>query len=125
MTINLTGGLAINTHAKIWVAILTFLQKWHHACLQKTYTEAEVSRPIGYFLRFQPHPEKERTSPHPAKNIMTLTLISAPANQNTFAWATKYYALLRHCISSTLSNSQYTHYVTLKMTEIKCTIIPC
>ena len=82
--INLTGVLATNTHAKI----LTFHQKWHHACLRRAYTEAEVSHPNGYSPEFLPHLAHDRMSPYPNHNIKTLTLTFSPANQNTLAWVT-------------------------------------
>ena len=91
------------------MAVLSFLQKWHHGCLQRAYTEAEVSHPVGYCPEFLPHLAQYRTIPQPNHNIMTLNLTFSPENQNTLAWVTYYFAFLHHCISSTLSNSQYSH----------------
>ena len=105
------GNLARNSHAKFWVSIFPFIQKWHHAYLRRAYTEAEVSLHIGYYLGFQPHPAQERTNPHPIQNILTLTLTFAPANQNILAWATLYFIILHHCIGSVLSCSQNTHFM--------------
>ena len=107
----MTGNLATNSHANFWVAIFPFLQKWHHAYLQRAYTEAEVSLHIGYYLGFQPHLAQERMSPHPTQNIMTLNLTFAPTNQNILAWATLHFAMLHHCISSVLCCNQNTHFM--------------
>ena len=75
---NSTGNLTDNSHTKFQVSIFPFLQKWYHAYLWRAYAKAEVSLQIGYFLMFQPHPAQERMSPHPNKNIMTLTLTFMP-----------------------------------------------
>ena len=106
---NSTGNLATNSHTKFQVSIFPFLQKWHHAYLQRANTEAEVSLQIGYFLVFQPHPAHERMSPHPTQNIMTLTLTFAPVIQNSLAWVALHFVVLHHCISSVLSCNQNTH----------------
>ena len=49
--------------------------------------------------------------PHPTQNITTLTLTSAPTNQNTLAWATLHFAILYHCISSVLCCNQNTNFM--------------
>ena len=82
---NSTGNLTNNSHKKFWVSTFPFLQKWHHAYLRRAYTEAEVFLHIGYYLGFQPHPVQERMSPHPKKDIMTLTLTFSPENQSILA----------------------------------------
>ena len=105
-----TDNLANNSHAKFRVRIFLFLQKWHHTYLWRAYTEAEVSLQIGYFLAFQPHLAQERMTSHFTQNIITLTLTFGHANQNILTWATLYFAILHHCISSVLSRNQNTHY---------------
>ena len=108
---NLTGNLANISHTIFWVAIFPFLQKWHHAYLQRAYTEAEVSLHIGYCLGFQTHLAQERTSLHPTQNIMTLFITFAPTNQNTLAWATLHSSVLHNYISSMLCCKPNTHFV--------------
>ena len=107
---NLTGNLTINFYTYFWVAIFPIFQKWHHACLQRAYTEAEVSLHIGYYLGFLPHPVQERTSPHPTQNIMTLFITFSPTNQNILAWATLHSSVLYHCISSVLCCKPNNHF---------------
>ena len=123
--INSTGGLATNTHKKIWVAILTFLQKWHYACLQRAYTEAEVSHPIGYSPEFLPHPAQDRMSPHPIFQIRPLPLYLHPqikmhllGQLNTLHFCT--IALAVHLAATNTIMCK-----TLKMTVHMGTIIPC
>ena len=99
---NFIGNLTNNFHTNFWVAILPFFQKWHHACLWKAYTEAEVSLHIGYYLGFLPHPVQERTIPHPTKYIMTLFIPFVPSYQYIIAWATLHFPVLHHCITSVL-----------------------
>ena len=111
MTKNLTGDLATNSHANFWVAIFLFLQKWHHACFPRAYTEAEVSLHIRYYLGFLPHPAQEKMNPHPTQNIMTLNLSFAPENQNILTWATLHCAMLHNCFSSVLCCNQNIHFM--------------
>ena len=93
-----------------WFTIFPFLQKWHYAYLQRAYTEAEFSLHIGYYLGFQPHLAQERMSPHLTQNILTLTLIFLPENQNILAWTTLHFAILHHCTSSVLCCNPNTHF---------------
>ena len=74
---------------------------------------------IGYYLGFQPHPAQERTSTHPTQNIMTLNLTFALENQNILAWATLYFAVLHHCISSVPCCNQNTHFMQGPKTDYK------
>ena len=107
---NSTGNLANNSHKKFWVSTFPFTQKWHHAYLQRAFTKAEVSLHIGYYLGFQPHLAQDRTIPHPNQNILTLNLTFSCINHNILAWATLYFAILHHCISSVLSCNQNTYF---------------
>ena len=88
-----------------------FLQKWHHAYLQRAYTKAEVSLHIGYYLGFQPHLAQERTIPHPTQNIMTLTLTFAPDKSKHTRLGNFTLCNLHHCISSVLCCNQNTHFM--------------
>ena len=99
---NLTENLTINFNTNFWLTIFSFFQKWHRACLREAYTKAEVSLHIGYYLGFQPHPAQERTSPHLTYYIMNLFFTFAPSYQYILAWATLYFSMLHHCISSKL-----------------------
>ena len=110
LTANLTGNLANFSHTIVWVAIFPFLQKWHHAYLQRAYTEAEVSLYIRYYPGFLPHLVQERMSPHPTQNIMSFFVTFAPAIQNILAWATLHSLVLHHCISSVLCYKPNTHF---------------
>ena len=106
---NLSGNFATNSHAIFWVALFSFLRKWHHAYLRRAYTKAEVSLHIGYYLGFLPHLAQERTIPHCIQNIMTLFITFAPAIQNILAW-TALYSSVHHCISSVLCCKPKTHF---------------
>ena len=108
---NLIGNLATISHTIFWVAIFSFLQKWHHAYLRRAYTETEVSLCIGYYLGFLPNPTQERMSPHPIQNIMTLFIAFVPTNQNRLDWVTLHSSVLHHCISSVLYCKPNTHFV--------------
>ena len=88
---------------------LTFSSEVALRLFAGAYIEAEVSLQIGYFLVFQSYQVQERMSLHPNQNIMTLSFIFAPAIQNSLTWATLYFAVLHHCISSVLSCNQNTH----------------
>ena len=108
---SLTANLNTNFNTNFWVINFPFFQKWHHACLRRAYTEAEVSLYIGYYLGFLPHPAQERTITHPTQNAMTLFITFAPSYQYILAWATLYFPVLHHCISSVLCCKPNNHVV--------------